>query len=322
MNKTIYVAALHENGQILQETYETVSFACELKEGKITLLVLADGDRIDPLAEQLARKTGLEVVGIKGCFLREYCAEAYTKALSSFLKGKDPDCVCIPHTAQGADFAPQLSIALQACCITAVEEIGKGSFIRTMFGGKFRVKIRPSMQVSVLTVLPGAWKPYDHAKKLPGEVRIINFPDEPVSARTHGIRESTHKNMALSDAEVIVSAGRGIGKQENIRILRDFCSLFSKSALGATRAVCDLGWLDYTHQIGITGNKVSPKLYVACGISGAAQHLAGMKDSRTIIAVNADINASIFRVAHYGVVEDLTTFIPLLIETYHKGSKG
>lgn len=322
MNKKVYVAALHEKGQVLQETYETIAFAHELNKGKIALLVLADEDRILPLAEQLARKTGLEVVGLKGSFLKEYCAEAYTKALFSYLKGKDPAYVCIPHTAQGADFAPQLSVALGACCITAVEAQERESFIRSMFGGKFRAEIRACTQGAVLTVLPGAWKPYDKAEELPGEISIIAFPDEIISTIPQGIRESAHKNMALSVAEVIISAGRGVGSQENIRILRDLCSVFSKSALGATRAVCDLGWLDYTHQVGITGNKVSPKLYVACGVSGAAQHLAGIKDSRTIIAVNTDINAPIFRVAHYGVVEDLTTFIPLLIETYRKRTKG
>ncbi len=321
MNRTVYVAALHEKGHFMQETFETISFAQELDKGKIVLLVLADEESVTTLSRQLFLETGLDTIGLKGNFLKGYSAEAYIKTLSSFFRDKEPACVCIPHTSQGADFAPQLSVALQACCITAVEAVGNGAFTRTMFGGKFKVEIRPTKQASVLTVLPGTWNPCSHGNIVQGELTITDVPDESVSTRTHGIRESSHKNAALSDSEVVVSAGRGVGKQENIRILRDLCSLFPKSALGSTRAVCDLGWLDYTHQIGVTGNKVSPRLYIACGISGAAQHVAGMKDSRLIIAVNTDIDASIFRVAHYGVVEDLARFIPLLIEAYIKRNR-
>jgi len=126
--------------------------------------------------------------------------------------------------------------------------------------------------------------------------------------------------MALSAADVVVSAGRGVGKAENLSNIRALAALFPKSAIGSTRAVCDLGWLDYTHQIGSTGNRVSPRLYIACGISGAIQHLAGMKDSRMVIAINTDRQASIFGIARYGIVEDVNTFIPLVIDALKKGS--
>jgi electron transfer flavoprotein alpha subunit len=113
---------------------------------------------------------------------------------------------------------------------------------------------------------------------------------------------------------VIVSAGRGIGRKENISLIERIAAAFPESAIGASRSACDLGWLEHQHQIGTTGQTVSPKLYIACGISGAFQHVSGMRGARTIVAINTDRHAAIFRVAHYCIVEDLTTFIPILLE--------
>nr|HPR04350.1 electron transfer flavoprotein subunit alpha/FixB family protein [Deltaproteobacteria bacterium] len=133
-------------------------------------------------------------------------------------------------------------------------------------------------------------------------------------SRLLGVREPAHRDSALRDAEVIVSAGRGIGKKENVEIVRELASLFPRSAVGASRSVCDLGWLEYGRQIGTTGQTVAPKLYIACGISGAIQHVAGMRGAHTIVAINTDPDAAIFRVAHYCIVEDITTFIPVLMD--------
>jgi electron transfer flavoprotein alpha subunit len=122
----------------------------------------------------------------------------------------------------------------------------------------------------------------------------------------------------LKDAEVIVSGGRGLGKKENASLIRRLAALFPRSAVGASRSACDLGWFEHKHQIGTTGQTVSPKLYIACGISGAFQHVSGMRGAQTIVAINTDIHAPIFQVAHYGIVEDLETFIPLLIEATNR----
>lgn len=118
----------------------------------------------------------------------------------------------------------------------------------------------------------------------------------------------------FSEAEVIVAAGKGIGAAENIELIKRLAGVFPKSAVGCSRAVCDLGWMEYRRQIGMTGRTVAPSLYIACGISGAMPHLAGMRNSRLIIAVNRDKNAAIFNIAHLGVVEDLLTFVPTVLE--------
>lgn len=319
MNAPVSVIALHEKGRIVKETYEAVSFAGKLSDKSPSIVVLSGEEEAEPLSTELAQETGLDVTCLTGSMLREYSAEAYKKTLLSFFRGKGNVCLCIPHTSQGGDFAPQLSVGLKACCITSVEGLADNVFFRSMFGGKFRAAIRPGSASLVLTLVPGAWKSREKASRVPGTTKVIPVTGVDVRTRTGGIREAEHANMSLTKAEVIISAGRGIGRQENLSLIERLSSLFPKSAIGATRGLCDLGWLGYTHQIGSTGNTVAPKLYLACGISGAIQHIAGMKDSQLIVAINTDVHAAIFRTAHYCVVEDLTTFIPLLIDIYLKG---
>lgn len=318
--KTVYAIALHDGGRFSQETWETISFAREICGEAPVLIVAAGGEACEPLARELARRTGLQVVGLAGAQLENYSAEGYVRHLASFLEGPGPAYVCIPHTAQGSDFAPQLSARLDWCCITSIEALDDGSFVRSMFGGRFRAHHRADTPCAVLTVMPGAWHPAPEVADQPGGVRIVPVPDGPGQTRYHGIRESAHQNMAFPAAEVVVAAGRGVGKVENLSNIRALATLFPKSAIGSTRAVCDLGWLDYTHQIGSTGNKVSPRLYIACGISGAIQHIAGMKGSRMVIAINTDRQAPIFGISRYGIVEDVNAFIPLVIDAVKNGS--
>ncbi|HQG30956.1 MAG TPA: electron transfer flavoprotein subunit alpha/FixB family protein [Deltaproteobacteria bacterium] len=318
INASVSVIALHEKGRVAKETYEAVDFARELSKDRPGIVVLSGEEEAERVSRELAEKTGLDVVCLSGSMLGEYSAEAYRKTLLSFFRNKGDVCICIPHTSEGSDFAPQLSVGLKACCITSVEGIGEGVFFRSMFGGKFRAEIRPERNSLVLTVIPGASRQQVGVPDLPGAVKVIPLADMAVSTRTQGFREAEHADMALAKAEVIVSAGRGIGRPENLSLIEKLSSLFPKSAIGATRGVCDLGWLGYTHQIGSTGNTVAPKLYLACGISGAIQHVAGMKDSQLIVAINTDVHAAIFRTAHYCIVEDLSTFIPLLIDIHLK----
>ncbi|MRR14687.1 electron transfer flavoprotein subunit alpha/FixB family protein [archaeon] len=318
MSMPVHVIAHHNRGQILPETYETVAFAFAVSHEKPQIIVLGDRNRIGPLSEKLAADTGLDVTGLSGEFLEDYSAEAYTHALTSHLKGKGSLIVCIPQSSLGSDLAPQLSVRLGASCITSIETIQDGLFVRSMYNGRFRACHTPSASSMVLTVLPGAWKAGETMPSRPGRITVKNIKHELDSTRIHGIRSSIHVSTELTHAEVIISAGRGIGKKENLSNIMAMSGLFPKSAIGASRAVCDLGWLDYTHQVGSTGNKVCPRLYIACGISGAAQHVAGMKGSRLIIAINTDIHAAIFKIANYCITEDVNEFIPLLIDICRK----
>jgi electron transfer flavoprotein alpha subunit len=214
----------------------------------------------------------------------------------------------------GYDLAPRLAVALQAACVTGVESAREGRLTRAVFGGRFMEEILPKTPRVVVTVLPGVFRACEERTGPACRVRRVDVPLRELPSQTLGTAESPHRDSSLKDAEVIISAGRGIGKKENILLIRQVAAVFPRSAIGASRSACDLGWFEHKHQIGTTGQTVSPRLYMACGISGAFQHVSGMRGAQTIVAINTDPHAAIFRVAHYGIVEDLASFLPLLIE--------
>ncbi len=321
MKKQIAIIAEHHKESVVSATFEAVSFALELSnltEAKPVIIVL--GKSIKEMAENLSKKTGLDVVGIEGGPLEFYNAEQYKFTLKYYLESIDPEYICMTHTAMGLDLAPGLATRLDASCITAVEGIksqdGKISFLRSMFGGKLRAEIMPKLKKSVITILPGAWKAQELDPMENGHVDIKAAPSSISTSRTITVKEAEEETLNLDDAEVIVAAGRGIGNEENLHLVKDLAKIFNKSAIGASKAVCDLGWLGYKHQIGMTGRTVSPRLYIACGISGSSQHISGMKDSQIVVSINIDPNAAIFNVSHYCIVEDLATFIPVLLEEF------
>jgi len=199
-----------------------------------------------------------------------------------------------------------------------VESVGGGSLGRPIHSGRFIEEIVPKTPRVVVTVLPGAYRPCEETAGAAGAVRVIEAVFTELPSQTLGTVESIHRDSALKDAEVIVSGGRGIRKRENVLLIKRLAALFPRSAIGASRSACDLGWFERKHQIGTTGQTVSPKLYIACGISGAFQHVSGMRGAQTIVAINTDRHAPIFQVAHYSIVEDLETFIPLLIEATNR----
>jgi electron transfer flavoprotein alpha subunit len=245
-------------------------------------------------------------------------AEAVRKSLA----GMAPVYVIMPHTCFGYDLAPALAVRLGAACITAAEAArmngGKAVFVRTASGGKLSTEVVPETDIVVLTNQPGAWKPLDNKMGTGGTVETVRSDAGPVRSRTVGFKQPEYRGNALAESSVVVAAGRGIGTRENLALIDDIARLFPRSAVGCSRAVCDAGWLGYAHQVGMTGATVSPKLYIAIGISGAVQHVAGIRDAQTVIAINNDPAARIFARADYGIVEDLTRFIPVLIEEYNK----
>lgn len=321
MKAQILVIAEHTENRILPVTYESLSFAMELGERLgLNVSVLILGKTVEAMAKKLAVRTGSDVIGVEGEQLEFYNGEAYKAATVRVLEIFDPSYICMPHTATGFDLAPRLAVYLKASCVTSVEKVrvfeDNIRFIRSMFNGKLNAEMAPATAKAVLTILPGAWPTLKIHPESKGSVHIIGADFVPVSSQTLEIKESKKGKLNLGDANVIISAGRGIRNPENLHLLEELTKIFPKSALGSSKAVCDLGWLGYQHQIGITGQTVSPRLYIACGISGAVQHISGMKGSQTIISINSDSEASIFNVADYGIVENLETFIPILLEEF------
>ena len=308
-------------GCITQETYEVAGFARAIGKGKKPVFLLL-GKNVEEQAREIAQKTGCDVIALTGNHLEHYNALSYAHALMEMLQEEAAAWVCLPHTSMGYDLAPRLAVPLKAACITGVESAGDGSLGRPIYSGRFIEEIVPKTPRVVVTVLPGAFRACEETSGPAGSVKVMEAAFTELPSQTLGTAESLHRDSALKDAEVIVSAGRGIGKKENISLIERLAAVFPRSAVGASRSACDLGWFEHKHQIGTTGQTVSPKLYIACGISGAFQHVSGMRGAQTIVAINTDFHAPIFRVAHYCVVEDLTTFIPILLEEVSLGPRG
>jgi electron transfer flavoprotein alpha subunit len=312
-NRTIYMIAELREGRVTPETYELVAFAKALGNGKKPVFLML-GKNIEEQAQEVSTRTGCDVLLLLGDHLEHYNAMRYAHALMEILREDAAAWVCLPHTSMGYDLAPRLAVLLRASCVTGVESVGDGSLGRPIYSGRFTEEIVPKTPRVVLTVLPGAFSPCEETAGPAGAVRVMKAAFTEVPSRTLGVAESLHRDSALKDAEVIVSGGRGIGKKENVSLIKRFAAVFPRSAVGASRSACDLGWFEHKHQIGTTGQTVCPKLYIACGISGAFQHVSGMRSAQTIVAINTDRHAPIFQVAHYCVVEDLTTFIPILLD--------
>lgn len=313
MEKNVFVLAETAKGSVIQETYELLTFAKALP-GSADPKIIIIGNNSAAQAAYLSEKTGCDIIAITGSHFEFYNSLAYCSALLEVLPQDDPFYLCLSHTSTGYDLAPLLSVKLNAACITSVEKTQDGVFSRAVCSGRFLADIIPHTPSAVITVLPGAYPPFVPENHPEGSVTTLEIPTPQLRSTTVCIKESIHRDSALKDADVIVSAGRGVGNKDNISLIRELAEVFPRSAIGASRSVCDLGWMEYSCQIGTTGKTVSPRLYIACGISGAVQHLSGMKGSQNIVAINTDPNAAIFHAAHYCIVEDLTTFIPILLE--------
>lgn len=316
MPEEILVIAEQREGRLKPESLELAAFGKKLGEAitaEVAGIVL--GHRVEPLAREFADQTGLKVFGLESEHLALYNAQGYLSALAGFFEGRKPSYVLISHTATGWDFAPRLAVRLNGSCSTAITGFTSGNgmtFIRQICGGKILMEVAPVPgAVSVLTVMSGAAKPA--APKNKGRVEIIPVKVELKVTRTLGCEQVKKGSLDLSKAEVIVAAGRGIHEPDKLELIRELASCFEKSAVAASRPVIDAGWLPYEHQVGQTGQTVRPQLYIACGISGAIQHTAGMAGSDLIVAINTDPKANIFNVAHLGVTLDLNDFLPVLI---------
>ncbi len=326
MEKKIILVVEHFQGAIKPISYELSACALVLKEledADITAVIL--GEEIDSLAEEFSRKTGINILAFNIERLISYNFEVYRQALSELLTESEFSYCCIAHSSQGSDFAPALAVKLQAACITGVENVFRENeqilCSRSINGGKIITDMQCGRGSAILTIQPGSFQFNENESPIPGKVerRTVNCAGNRI--KNIEIKSSQDKNSALSEAAVVVAVGRGIGKEENVKIIYRLAELFARAVVGGSRPLCDLGWLKYNQQIGVTGNTVSPDLYLACGISGASQHISGMKGSRFIVSINVDPNAAIFNVSDVCVVEDLNTFIPALIDAYDKKSR-
>ena len=310
---------------------------------------LSNGSRdLGKQARQLAGRFGGEPVGVlTGCGNRQ-AAHAWSEAAGMSVivldhaQGRYPNpamtasgvevltaefptlAVCFPHSMRACQAAATVAWHIKAPCVTAVESIFKKSgcfaFKRSVFEGRLCETVSTGNRPVILTIMPGVFSGSISTDSPDGpfrvETRALSYTDQRFLPQA--IHRSADTDQTLEKARVVVAAGRGLGGAENSALLDAVAGMFKVAAVGGSRGACDLGWLPHSRQIGETGRTVSPALYLACGISGAPQHLAGMRDSQTIVAVNTDPKAAICNMAHYMVNEDLVRFLPVLRERWDK----
>ena len=313
----VLVVAEQRQGKLNRATWETIVGAQQIG-GDITVLV--PGTQTASVAAELAAAQVKEVVTLEHAALEPYTPDGFTAALQDAIGQLAPDLVVLPHTYQTRDFAPKLAARLDRAIITDVTAVkhagGATVFVRPMFQGKLTADVAPQGPgPHFVTFQIGAYRVDQVAKggaAAPVRALSVNLDTAKIRQKPEAPFQQAKQAVDLSQAERIVSVGRGIKEQANIHVAEELAAAIG-AEIAASRPICDAGWLPMERQVGSSGQTVAPKLYLALGISGAIQHLVGMKGANTIVAINKDPDAPIFEVADYGIVGDLFEIVPAII---------
>ena len=319
----ILIVAEIQKGKLREATLELASFANKVagaRGGEVKSLVIGSG--IGDLASELADKGGGEVFAADDAALANYNVDAWTQAIRAGVEAAGADLVLISNTPTGWDVAPRIGAALDAGFVSDcfdIEADGGLTLIRRVFNGKLDARIKVNADVVVATMQPGATAAYEGTSD--GKVTDLSVDLSGVRSKFVEEKQAEATDVDLTKADIIVSGGRGLGAPEKFKEVIQPLAEALGGAMGASRPVVDAGWLDHPYQVGSSGQVVTPKLYIACGISGAIQHLVGMKGSNFIVAINKDADAPIFEVADVGIVADLFEVVPALTDAI-KAAKG
>lgn len=325
MPDTILVVVEQQQSKLNRVSLETIAAAQAIaKETGWQVEVAVLGHNIAAIAEELTGKQSAKVYAIECPQLAAYTSDGYVHVLKEFLAARQPKLVLMPHTYQVRDFAPRLALALGKTVIPDAigykVENGKLLFTRQMFQGKFAadVSFNDAGPLWMATFQNAAFRgDMAEAGTAPVETLHVTVPHGVIRVQPHEIFKEARQAVDLSQSESIVAVGRGIKEQKNLLMAEELAKLLDGD-IAASRPICDAGWLPLDRQVGSSGQTIAPKLYVALGISGAIQHIVGMKGSRMIIAINKDAEAPIFEIADFGVVANLFDVVPPLIEEIKK----
>ena len=320
MPKTLIVGEI-QKGTLRESTLEMVALARGLGGEVVSLLC---GSGVQAPAEELSKRGGGKVLVADDPALENYTVDAYAQVIQQAIESESPELVLMGHTPIGWDVAPKIAAALDSGILTDVfrieEEEGDLVFLKRVFNGKFDGRFRISGTPRLLTVQPGATGAYEGTE--PGTVETLAVSGLSSRTKFKEIKVAAAGGHDLTKAEIVVSGGRGLQKPENFdEVLKPLVEALG-AQMGASRPVVDAGWLPHEYQVGSSGQVVTPKLYVAVGISGAIQHLVGMKNSNLIVAINKDPDAPIFEVADLGVVGDLFEIVPAFAKAVSKAKGG
>ena len=329
MSENILVVVEQREGKLNRVSWETIAAGQAIAaQTGWTLEAAVAGSNVAAIAVEIAAKKVAKVYDIESPKLEPYTPDAFAHALKEFLAQHPAKLVLMPHTYQVRDFIPKLATALKTTAISDIigfkYEGGKPLFTRQMFQGKFVADVAfTGSGTCFATFQNGSFradKAEAGASPAPVETMNVDVPDGTVRNHPQEVFKEAKQAVDLTQAEIIVSVGRGIKEQKNIDLAQQLATALG-GEIAASRPICDNGWLPMDRQIGSSGQTVAPKLYLALGISGAIQHIVGMKGSRSIIAINKDSEAPIFEIADYAVVGNLFDIVPPLIEEVKK-AKG
>lgn len=328
MNGTTLVIAEQANARLHRLSWEAISAGQNLRTGGLTIVLT--GNDLSTLADEIAAKKVDEVLLVEHDLLKHYSADALTSALEQVVKRIQPELIVFPHTYQTRDFAPKLATrfkkSLVSDCVGVISEAEQRIYLRQVFQGKILAQTKTSDDTpQFVTVQAGAFSANDIVEGN-GPVAEINAIDvdlsvDDIRTRARAPVRSSKRSVNLTEAQIIVGIGRGIKTPEQVEMARDLAELLG-GELAATRPICDEGLLPMERQIGSSGQTVAPKLYLALGISGATQHLVGMNASETIVAINKDPTAPIFKIADYAIVGDVMEIVPPLLKALTNRGAG
>lgn len=314
MTKKILVVAELRDEQIRNVTFEAIG-AAKIINDDAQIIACVFGQEVTSLATPLATAGADRVIAVEHPHLQHYTPDGFSQAFLTVYEQEQPDAVILGHTALGKDLAPKLAATLQAALISDVTDIrvenGDVQYIRPIYAGKAFETLAVQDGVTFVTIRPNNIEPLPLDTSRTADAEVVDVSIENIRTVIQQIVRKASTQVDLTEAKVIVAGGRGVKSAQGFDVLQQLADALG-GAVGASRGACDANYCDYSLQIGQTGKVVTPDIYIACGISGAIQHVAGMSNAKLIIAINKDPEAMIFSVADYGIVGDLFEVVPLL----------
>ncbi|MDR7237588.1 electron transfer flavoprotein subunit alpha/FixB family protein [Neobacillus drentensis] len=318
MSKKIFVFGEIRESELRNVSFEAIAAAKKVADGGEVVGLLLGG-KAGNLAIEMIHYGADRVVTVENDQLQAYTPDAYSQAIMQVIDAEKPDGFILGHTAVGKDLSPRLAAKLKSGLISDVVSLEvvdeKVLFTRPIYSGKAFEKLEVREGLVLATIRPNNITPLEKDVSRTGDVSSMEVEIKNLRTIIKEIVRKTAGGIDLSEAKVVVSGGRGVKSKDGFKPLQELADLLG-GAVGASRGACDSDYCDYSLQIGQTGKVVTPDLYIACGISGAIQHVAGMSNSKVIVAINKDPEAPIFGIADYGIVGDLFEVLPLLIEEF------
>jgi len=314
MSEKIIVIGEMKNNELRNVSFEAITAAKQLSPDGEIIAVLLGNQPLGESAQEMIYYGADRVITVQNEKLKNYTSEGYSQAVLPVINEESPDGIVMGHTAIGKDLTPKLASKLNTGLISDVVKINDDKeFIRPIYSGKAFEKKVFTEGITFITVRPNNIPKLERDESRSGNILKRDADIKDIRMVVKDIVRKASEGVDLSEANVIVAGGRGVKSSEGFKVLHELADVLG-GAVGASRGACDADYCDYALQIGQTGKVVTPDLYIAAGISGAIQHLAGMSNSKIIVAVNKDPEANIFNVADYGIVGDLFEIIPLLTE--------